>query len=105
MASSVIAAGAYAATQKLTGIGGPAAAGLPATIGGGDFGALVQQFAAAPVAAAKNSEGMMMKAAAGRADLVEVVTAITESEAALETLVAVRDKVIAAYDEIMRMPI
>ena len=37
--------------------------------------------------------------------LVEVITAVAESEAALETLVAVRDRVIAAYEEIMRMPI
>jgi flagellar hook-basal body complex protein FliE len=37
--------------------------------------------------------------------LVDVVTAVAESEAALETLVAVRDKVIAAYEEIMRMPV
>ena len=33
------------------------------------------------------------------------MTAIAESEAALETLVATRDRVIAAYEEIMRMPI
>ena len=31
--------------------------------------------------------------------------AVAESEAALETLVAVRDKVIQAYEDIMRMPI
>jgi flagellar hook-basal body complex protein FliE len=46
-----------------------------------------------------------VQATAGKADLIEVVTAIAESEAALETLVAVRDKVIGAYEEIMRMPI
>jgi flagellar hook-basal body complex protein FliE len=33
------------------------------------------------------------------------VTAGAESEAALETLVAVRDRMIQAYEEIMRMPI
>ena len=37
--------------------------------------------------------------------MVDVVTAVAESELALETLVAVRDKVIAAYEEIMRMPV
>jgi flagellar hook-basal body complex protein FliE len=46
-----------------------------------------------------------VKAISGKADLVDVVTAVAESEAALETLVAVRDKVIAAYEEIMRMPV
>ena len=42
---------------------------------------------------------------AGKADIVDVVTAISETEMALETLVSVRDKVISAYEEIMRMPI
>jgi len=46
-----------------------------------------------------------LAAATGKADVVNVVTAVAESEAALETLVAVRDRVIAAYEEIMRMPI
>jgi flagellar hook-basal body complex protein FliE len=37
--------------------------------------------------------------------MVSVVTAVAESESAIETLVAVRDKVIAAYDDIMRMQV
>ena len=41
----------------------------------------------------------------GRADLVNVVTAVAESEAAIETLVAVRDRIIASYEEIMRMQV
>jgi flagellar hook-basal body complex protein FliE len=36
---------------------------------------------------------------------VQVVTAVAESEAAMQTLVAVRDKVISAYEDIMRMAI
>ena len=42
---------------------------------------------------------------AGQGNLVDVVTAIAETEVALETMVSVRDKVISAYEEIMRMPI
>ena len=41
----------------------------------------------------------------GKADMVDVVTAVAESETALETLVAVRDRVIAAYEEVMRMTV
>ena len=40
-----------------------------------------------------------------QADIVDIVTAVAESETAMETLVSVRDRVIAAYEEIMRMPI
>ena len=42
---------------------------------------------------------------AGKADMVDVVTAVAETEAAMETLVTLRNKVISAYEEIMRMPI
>jgi len=43
--------------------------------------------------------------AAGKANIVDVVTAVAETEVAIDTLVSVRDKVVAAYEEIMRMPI
>ena len=44
-------------------------------------------------------------AADGKANMVDVVTAVAESEVAIDTLVSVRDKVISAYEEIMKMPI
>jgi flagellar hook-basal body complex protein FliE len=51
------------------------------------------------------SEQAALKAAAGKADITDVVTAVNNAELALETVVAVRDKVIGAYQEIMRMPV
>jgi flagellar hook-basal body complex protein FliE len=53
----------------------------------------------------KAADGKAMAMAAGKADLVDVVTAVAETEVAVETLVSVRDKVIQAYEEIFRMPI
>ncbi|HEX7008191.1 MAG TPA: flagellar hook-basal body complex protein FliE [Alphaproteobacteria bacterium] len=41
----------------------------------------------------------------GKADLTSVITAVTNAELTLQTVVAVRDKVIQAYQDIMRMPI
>ena len=41
----------------------------------------------------------------GKSNMVDVVTAVAETEVAVDAVVAVRDKVIAAYDEIMKMPI
>jgi flagellar hook-basal body complex protein FliE len=41
----------------------------------------------------------------GEANVTEVITAVASAEASLQTLVTVRDKVIAAYQEILRMPI
>jgi flagellar hook-basal body complex protein FliE len=107
MASPISAANAYASIQKM-GAGGLTGAKPASAIsgeGGGDFGALVKQFVGNTTESARNAEAKMTQATAGKADLVDVVTAVAESEAALETLVAVRDRVIAAYEEIMRMPI
>jgi flagellar hook-basal body complex protein FliE len=43
--------------------------------------------------------------ATGKANIVDVVTAVAETEVAVSALVSVRDKVVQAYEEIMRMPI
>ena len=59
----------------------------------------------AAVLRAVATDGQAQAMAAGKANVVDVVTAVAESEAAMETLVAVRDRVIAAYEDIMRMPI
>ncbi len=42
---------------------------------------------------------------AGRADAQAVVQALAETELAVQTAVAVRDKVVEAYNEILRMPV
>jgi flagellar hook-basal body complex protein FliE len=107
MASPISAAGAYAAIQKMGGGVMPTPVSKPdaGAQAGGGFAGLLQQFVGGTADSARKSESAMVQATAGKGDLVEVVTAIAESEAALETLVAVRDRVISAYEEIMRMPI
>ncbi|MEM7056336.1 MAG: flagellar hook-basal body complex protein FliE [Pseudomonadota bacterium] len=44
-------------------------------------------------------------AMAGRGDVQSVVEALTATEMALETAVVVRDRVVEAYQEILRMPV
>jgi flagellar hook-basal body complex protein FliE len=51
------------------------------------------------------SEEMTQKAVVGKAELHEVVTAVSAAEVTLKTVVAVRDKAVQAYQEILRMPI
>lgn len=51
------------------------------------------------------SEQIATKALMGKADLTDVVTAVSEAETALNAVVAVRDRVINAYQEIIKMPI
>lgn len=51
------------------------------------------------------SELVSTKALSGKADLTDLVTAISEAETALTAVVNVRDRVINAYQEIIKMPI
>lgn len=51
------------------------------------------------------AETQMTSMVQGQGSLIDVVTAVSSAEASLETVMAVRDQVIAAYQEIMRMPI
>ena len=70
-----------------------------------DFASMLKGVVSSAAEAGRAAETQAVAAAAGKGDLVNVVTAVAESEAALETLVSVRDRVISAYEEIMRMPI
>ncbi len=51
------------------------------------------------------TDTQMQAAVNGKANMVDVVTAVSETEVAIDAVVAVRDKVINAYEEIMKMPI
>jgi flagellar hook-basal body complex protein FliE len=71
----------------------------------GDFGSLVQEAIRQAGQSANVAEHQALAAASGRSDIVDVVTAIAAAETQLQTVIAVRDQVISAYQEIMRMPI
>lgn len=108
LTTSLNAASIYGSMSKLANRGaqGQSPAGLGSLSDGGvDFGALVRDSVQHVVDLGKASEGQQRNLLAGKADMVDVVTAVSETEVALETMVSVRDKVIAAYEEIMRMPI
>jgi flagellar hook-basal body complex protein FliE len=106
MASPISAANAYAKLARLAdpsaGLGKVAGG---ASQGGSSFGAMVKDAIGSVVEAGKKSDGLAQGMVAGKANIVDVVTAVTETEVAIESLVSVRDKVIQAYEEIMRMPI
>jgi len=70
----------------------------------GEFADLVKGAIREAIAIGKRSENMSLAGIQERADLNQVATAIAEAETTLQTVVAVRDKLIDAYKEIMRMP-
>ena len=53
----------------------------------------------------KTGETMQARGIAGQADITEVVQAVTDSELTLQTIISLRDRMVSAYQEIMRMPI
>lgn len=72
---------------------------------GSDFATLLKNGAKTAIDASKKSEEMSKQAIAGKADVRDVVAAVNNAELTLQTVVAVRDKVISAYSEILKMPI
>ncbi|WP_395651521.1 flagellar hook-basal body complex protein FliE [Brevundimonas sp.] len=79
--------------------GGPAPAGAPG------FGELLQNVMGDMTQQTRAAETQMTGAISGQNNMIDVVTAVSSAEASLETVIAVRDQVISAYQEIMRMPI
>ena len=51
------------------------------------------------------TENLKLEALTGKVELSDLVTAVSEAELTLNTVVAVRDRVISAYQDIIRMPI
>ena len=96
----LMAARAYAATQ---GTGGATAG---ATVAGGpDFSQMLQGVMGDMTNQTRAAETQMTQAVQGQGSMIDMVTAVSSAEASLETVIAVRDQVIQAYQEIMRMPV
>ncbi|MCK5576553.1 MAG: flagellar hook-basal body complex protein FliE [Sphingomonadales bacterium] len=73
--------------------------------GGLSFKDVLGDAAVKGVDAAAKAEQATAMAVTGQADLVDVVTAVTNAEVVVESVVAVRDRVISAYNDIIKMPI
>jgi flagellar hook-basal body complex protein FliE len=110
MSSITAATQAYANIAKLSDPSAALAKGLGGALGatksdGENFGALLKGVVGSIQETAKKSDAQAQAMATGKANVVDVVTAVAETEVAIDALVAVRDRVIQAYEEIMRMPI
>jgi flagellar hook-basal body complex protein FliE len=70
------------------------------------FAKLMETAAGDAVDTQYNTESMKLSAlSGGKVDLSDLVTAVASAELSLNTVVAVRDRVINAYQDILRMPI
>jgi flagellar hook-basal body complex protein FliE len=105
MPTPVAAASAYARLARLTDPGAGLSKALGDAPAGPSFDALVKEALGSVVEAGRKSDVQAQAAASGKANMVDLVTAVAESETALATLVSVRDRVIQAYQAILQMPI
>lgn len=99
---ALTAAQAYA--NALNGKAAPGASAAEAAAGP-SFADMVRDIVEQSVQAGQAAEQTSVRAAAGQAELVDVITAVNAAELTLETVMAVRDQVIQAYQDIVRMPI
>jgi len=102
MASPTIAANAYASLARMMETGGAAKA---AETGGPSFGAVLKDAISSVLETGRKSDTQTVAMAQGKANMMDVVTAVAETDVKVSTLVSVRDKVIQAYEDIMKMPI
>jgi flagellar hook-basal body complex protein FliE len=107
MVAPFAAAKAYAAIQaqaaSLT--GGAAPTNMAGGADGHSFGDILQSAMSDAMQSSRMAEKQIVANVQGKADLVDVATAISSAQASLQTVLAVRDQVIAAYQQVMAMPI
>ncbi len=102
MALPAIAAAAY---QSVANLGATAASAPGAQAAGGGFSDFLSGAIKDSISSIQGGEKAAMAQASGQANIVDVVNSVNAAEITLDTVVAVRDKVVAAYQSIMNMPI
>lgn len=102
MASPTIAANAYANLARVLENSGAVKGSEP---NGQSFASLVKDAVGSVLESGRKSDAQTVAMAAGKANVMDVVTAVADTDVAVSTLVSVRDRVIAAYEDIMKMPI
>ena len=102
MASPTIAANAYASAARIleSGVGTKGSETADTS-----FSAVLKEAIGGVLDTGRKSDAQTVAMASGKANVMDVVTAVAETDVAVSTLVSVRDKVIAAYEDIMKMPI
>ena len=99
-------AAAAAAYQSIANLGGASATAAPAASApGGNFSDFLSGAIKDSINTISQGEQAATNQVTGKANIVDVVNSVNEAELTLDTVVAVRDKVVAAYQSIMTMPI
>jgi flagellar hook-basal body complex protein FliE len=116
MSSPITAANAYATLARVLDTGGSGspfanlaklrdASGAGADGSGPSFSAVLKDAIGSVAEAGRKSDAQTVAMASGKANVMDVVTAVAETDVAVSTLVSVRDRVIQSYEDIMKMSI
>lgn len=108
--NSIQAASAYTNTSKLDTSReaslseSPMLPGVDSTSFKPDFEELITEALDTARDASYNGESISAKSLAGQAEYHELVTAVNNADLTLRTVVAVRDRMVSAYQDIIKMP-
>jgi flagellar hook-basal body complex protein FliE len=109
MASPTVAANAYANLARILDTGGSGGAGKISDTGGSgggpSFGEVLKDAIGSVMEGGRKSDAQTVAMASGKANVMDVVTAVAETDVKVSTLVSVRDRVIQSYEDIMKMSI
>ena len=78
--------------------------GTSSASGSGAFGDMVADSIKSTLSSLRGAESTSAAAISGKATLTDVATAVNGADIALKSVVAIRDKVINAYQDIIKMP-
>jgi len=107
LATPSAAANAYAQVQGQGGIAGLSDDGIAATgsASGGSFGDTLSQALQGVVQSGHAADAAAAKGISGEGNLTEVVMAVSRAQLALQSTTVIRDRVVQAYQDIMKMSI
>ena len=105
MALPAAAAAAYQSIAQMGQTAASLSAIAPADVSGSNFSDFLSGAIKDSIGTIKQGEQAATAQVAGKANIVDVVNSVNAAELTLDTVVAVRDKVVAAYQSIMNMPI
>jgi flagellar hook-basal body complex protein FliE len=77
----------------------------PQASGGGGFGGALSNALNSAVQTGEQADAQAAQGLNGQGDLTQIVTSVTQAQLALQTTVALRDRMVQAYQSIMNMPI
>ena len=93
------------AYNKVASLKGGAITGIDDSKNDDSFSSLVDNIISSNVESIKKAENLSASVTKGEASIEDLAIAVANAELSLKAIVAIRDKIVTAYQDIIRMPI